>query len=67
MKNRSLFLAEPVETTRAVRTGEHCPQSGWWVPLGSGSDGADARFIGEGSVMPAVGAGPALWVPRSNR
>ena len=65
MKKRSLFLAEPVKTARTVRTGEHCPQSGWWAPLGSVNDGADERFIGEGSLMPAVAAGPTLWVPRS--
>jgi hypothetical protein len=51
----------------AVRTGEHCPDSGWWHPVQPEvatalvADASGARFIGEGSVMPAAGGKPTLW------
>jgi hypothetical protein len=51
----------------AVGTGEHCPDSGWWYPVQPElakvptADTSGARFIGEGSVMPAMGGKPVLW------
>ena len=59
-----------------VRTGEHCPESGWWYPLQSDSQEPvtparfatlASRFIGQGSVMPAVGGAPSLWLPSQTR
>lgn len=49
----------------SVRTGEHCPETGWWHPVEPEKSGTalPSRFVGEGSVMPAVGGAPAFWVP----
>ncbi|MFE5837626.1 hypothetical protein [Arthrobacter sp. NPDC056493] len=67
-------IAASVLAAVAVRTGEHCPQTGWWYPLQSASVGAGPaeptsaatgpapRFVGQGSVMPAVGGSPSLWL-----
>jgi hypothetical protein len=51
-----------------VRTGEHCPETGWWQPVQPERAGTavPSRFVGEGSVMPAVGGRPAFWVPIRN-
>lgn len=41
-----------------VRTGEHCPWTGWWAAAGPGS----ARFMLEGSLMPAgPDGGTEVW------
>lgn len=68
-RRRPEQLAPSSAEKTAVRTGEHCPDSGWWYPvqpevvkvLTVGTSGA--RFIGEGSVMPAIGGKPILWLP----
>lgn len=65
MKKRSPFLASPARTTHTVRTGEHCPESGWWIPLDLSSDGA-ARFVGKGGLMPAFSGAPVIWIPQLN-
>lgn len=47
------------------RTGDHCPQSGWWFTFHDNSStnpGPSARFISEGSMMPAMGGFPCRWV-----
>jgi hypothetical protein len=69
MKRRGPEDFVPSATEKgAARTGEHCPDSGWWYPAPSGlaklltADTSGARFIGEGSVMPAVGGRPIFWI-----
>ena len=65
MKRRSNFLPAP---TNGVRTGEHCPRTGWWAPAGgkaSTTIAGEPRFIGEGSVMPSINGIPGTWLPRS--
>ncbi len=65
MKRRRVFLSPPVSVERpAVRTGEHCPESGWWQPSPASGQAEPPRFIGEGSVMPASGGAPVLWRPQ---
>ncbi|TQJ34184.1 hypothetical protein FBY36_1415 [Arthrobacter sp. SLBN-122] len=67
MKRRSHFPSVP---PGAARTGEHCPQTGWWNPAGEEATkaslraAAEARFIGEGSLMPPINGLPGTWVPR---
>lgn len=69
MKRRRVNVAPSPLELIAVRTGEHCPESGWWYA--AQRDTAEtpsvatsaARFISEGSVMPAVGGRAALWLP----
>lgn len=61
MKNRSLMKTR--RTTdfglrRTLRTGEHCPVSGWWAVA---SEPKTARFISEGSVMPAHDGIAVAW------
>ena len=48
-----------------VRTGEHCPETGWWDPVQPEKAGTalPSRFVGQGSVMHAVTGAPAFWVP----
>jgi len=67
MKRRRVFLTAPATTEGpGVRTGEHCPESGWWQPLPAmDQDESVPRFIGEGSVMPASGGTPVLWLPQA--
>ena len=64
MKRRT---AQPASTQdpAAVRTGEHCPRTGWWYPLQvePATLTQTPRFVGQGSVMPAVGGSPSLWLP----
>jgi len=64
MKRRSVARLTPSRTdTVAARTGEHCPESGWWYPSEiEEAKAAVPRFIGEGSVMPAAGGTPSLWL-----
>ncbi|MFP3463372.1 hypothetical protein R5O87_21260 [Arthrobacter globiformis] len=80
----SIAATAAVPSRAAVRTGEHCPQTGWWYPLASepaasgsapGPDpapgpapasGPAPRFVGQGSVMPAVAGAPSLWLPGRN-
>lgn len=67
-RRRPEQLAPSSSEKTAVRTGEHCPDSGWWYPVQPElanvltADTSGARFIGEGSVMPAVGGKPILWL-----
>ena len=67
-RRRPEHLAPSSGEKTAVRTGEHCPDSGWWYPVQPElakvltADTSGARFIGEGSVMPAVGGKPILWL-----
>ena len=81
MKRRRPAAASVAESkAAAVRTGEHCPQTGWWYPLqpepaaSAATPAATApapapepspvpRFVGQGSVMPAVAGVPSLWLP----
>jgi hypothetical protein len=71
-RRRANITASPLELT-PVRTGEHCPESGWWYPTqrqvaeATGVPTSTARFISEGSVMPAVGGRAALWLPGRKR
>ena len=66
-RRRPEHLAPSSAEKTAVCTGEHCPDSGWWYPVQPElakvlrADTSGARFIGEGSVMPAVGGKPILW------
>ena len=41
-------------------TGHHCPKTGWWSPV---LTGGEARYITEGSLMPAAGGRPVMWTP----
>ena len=73
MKRRRANIAlSPLEFI-AVRTGEHCPESGWWYPAQRQTTETPsvatsaARFISEGSVMPAIGGGAALWLPPGSK
>lgn len=69
MKRRASQLSYLQYASTPVRTGEHCPESGWWYPAPGERDTAakDARFISEGNVMPAVAGNPALWLPQHQR
>lgn len=66
MKKRRLTIRYAWPESLTVRTGEHCPETGWWHPLSSEKAGTPAppRFVGEGSVMPAVGGTAIIWVPK---
>jgi hypothetical protein len=52
----------------AVRTGQNCPETGWWQPLQSEnmSEVQASRFIGKGCPMPAAGGLPAIWIQGRN-
>ncbi|MDQ0680443.1 hypothetical protein QFZ30_003825 [Arthrobacter pascens] len=67
MKRRCPAVLDHAQaSTLAVRTGEHCPESGWWYPVQARRAGlpmATSRFVGQGSVLPAVGGSPSLWLP----
>lgn len=73
MKRRRTNIAPSPVGFTAVRTGEHCPESGWWYPAqrqvaeATSVATSTARFISEGTVMPAAGGGPTLWLPRRDR
>lgn len=43
-----------------VRTGDHCPNSGWWTPEG---DPETTLFVSEGSLMPAHNGVAVSWTP----
>lgn len=73
MKRRRPAPAAARSEATAVRAGEHCPQTGWWYPLqdepvapASAAPGLAPKFVGRGSVMPAVGGSPSLWLPSRN-
>lgn len=68
-RRRPASLAVAGAAVLAVRTGEHCPQSGWWFPAQRDVSEAPtaARYISEGSVMPANSGAPALWLPSQSR
>jgi hypothetical protein len=62
VKKRSLIRSKQGTEFGArvsILTGEHCPVSGLWA---SEEDPESARFISEGSVMPAHHGLAALWV-----
>jgi hypothetical protein len=66
MKRRRPAVLDPAQASSlAVRTGEHCPETGWWDPVQPEKAGTalPPRFVGQGSVMPAVAGAPAFWVP----
>jgi hypothetical protein len=63
MKRRDPFArsASRARQERLVRTGEHCPSTGWWmVDAQAAADGAP-RFFVRGSMMPSFGGAPASW------
>jgi hypothetical protein len=66
VKRRSNFLPTPAG---AVRTGEHCPHTGWWRPVAEGVVKAadEPRFLAEGGLMPAAEGIPGSWLPHSVR
>lgn len=68
-RRRPAYLAAARTDNLVVRTGEHCPESGWWFPAQHelGEARSAARYISEGSVMPAKGGVPALWLPGRTR
>lgn len=68
-RRRPAYLAATGTEALAVRTGEHCPESGWWFPAQRelGEAPAADRYISEGSVMPANSGAPALWLPSRTR
>ena len=60
MKRRSpLPRSTHRPTATAPKTGEHCPATGWWIPQGSTEPW---RYLGEGSVMPALNGEPTAWL-----
>ncbi|MEV7136465.1 hypothetical protein AB0N24_26780 [Arthrobacter sp. NPDC093128] len=67
MKTRIPTAGTQAETL-AVRSGDSCPETGWWQPLQSEdmSELPTSRFVGQGSPMPAVGSVPGLWVKGRN-
>lgn len=54
--------------TLTIRSGEHCPKTGWWQPLQSEDrdQRASSRFVGQGCVMPNVNGESTLWVQSGN-
>lgn len=68
-RRRPAYPATASAEALAVRTGEHCPESGWWFPAQRELVEAPsaARYISEGSVMPANSGVPALWLPSRAR
>ena len=68
MKKRTAPHASARTETLVAKTGEHCPTSGWWKPMlpEEYNSKVSSRFIGKGSVMPAVGGTPIIWVPSNN-
>lgn len=52
------FHGKSSRTVRDVRTGEHCPVNGWWVPA---SRKAEAHFVAEGSIMPPHQGKSMAW------
>jgi hypothetical protein len=54
--------------TLAIRSGEHCPETGWWQPLQSEDwdRPAPSRFMGQGFVMPNVDGASTVWVQSGN-
>lgn len=61
MKKRTLVRSDSTDVvsgTMAYRTGDHCPVSGWWVPL---DREAVAQFVSEGSIMPGESGMAVVW------
>lgn len=52
---RSIHQAAAATTS----TGEHCPETGWWIPQGTSEPW---RYVSEGSVMPALNGQPTAWL-----
>jgi hypothetical protein len=66
MKRRRPSHQVPTGTEAvAARTGEHCPESGWWFPRGHHLAEAHSAsvFVSEGSIMPPLDGSPTLWLP----
>jgi hypothetical protein len=62
-----LYAANAAQAKSLVtRTGDHCPETGWWQPYQSETPGSTtpSRFLAQGSIMPALDGLPTLWVPR---
>lgn len=57
MKNRSLVRV-PSKWEAFASTGEHCPQTGWWI---KGADAGTKIFLMEGSLMPSADGLPVSW------
>lgn len=63
MKKRSLISSKRQSGPRpisAVRTGDHCPTSGWWAP---DRDAQARQFVSEGSLMPTSNGTATSWMP----
>lgn len=60
MKRRSP-LPRPLHRTAVATTstGEHCPETGWWIPQGRTEPW---RYLSEGGMMPALNGQPAVWL-----
>jgi hypothetical protein len=56
MKTRRPLRITPKAKT--AKTGEHCPMTGWWVPV---NRNGDKRFAPEGSIMPADQGESVIW------
>jgi len=67
MKKTSLMSTVQPESV-AVLAGEQCPKTGWWHPLQSEEPRrtTPSRFVGKGSVLPAVSTAITFWVPSHN-
>jgi hypothetical protein len=66
-KRRSTPSVYAQNETLTVRTGDHCPETGWWRPVQSEMPTTSvSRFVAQGSVMPAVAGTPAFWVSSSS-
>lgn len=65
MKRRSP-LPRPLHRTAVATTstGEHCPETGWWIPQGRTEPW---RYLSEGGMMPALNGQPAVWLRAKHR
>ena len=63
MKKRSLISSKRRSGSgliSTIRTGDHCPTSGWWAPDG---DAQARQFVSEGSLMPTSNGTATSWMP----
>jgi hypothetical protein len=66
MKRRKPAFALSQAPTSAVRTGDHCPRSGWWyVPKSRAGSQGKEQYVSEGNLMPAVEGAPVERLPRA--
>jgi hypothetical protein len=51
-----------------VRSGQPCPETGWWQPLQTEAQGGitSSRFIAQGTTMPAGDSASTYWVRSTN-